>query len=118
MKYFYKLDENNVVTDITIAEDNFVSAGWIAADLNTKIAVGNTFDEGFFYPPSPYASWIKDGSGDWKPPIAIPSYNEETHFAYWNETNQEWIIVSKESEYHWQLRELDKMGWLDPHDLT
>jgi hypothetical protein len=46
--------------------------------------VGGTFDSGYFYPPQPYPSWVKD-EGVWAAPTPKP---EGDYF--WNEDDQEW----------------------------
>jgi hypothetical protein len=48
--------------------------------------IGGTFDSGYFYPPQPYPSWVKD-EGVWLP--LIPRPESEGNWQ-WNEDEQEW----------------------------
>jgi hypothetical protein len=46
--------------------------------------VGGTFDSGYFYPPQPYPSWVKD-EGVWAAPTPKPEGDY-----IWNEDQQIW----------------------------
>jgi len=52
--------------------------------------VGGTFDSGYFYPPQPYPSWVKD-EGVWAAPVSMP---DDGGRYQWDETNQEWVELS------------------------
>ena len=51
--------------------------------------IGGTFDSGYFYPPQPYPSWVKD-EGVW----AAPTPKPEEGLWIWNEENQEWQEIN------------------------
>jgi hypothetical protein len=51
--------------------------------------IGGTFDSGYFYPPQPYPSWVKD-KGVW----AAPTPKPEEGLWIWNEENQEWQEIN------------------------
>lgn len=60
-------------------------------------------DHNIFTQPKPYASWTLDTTtGVWNPPVARPEPQEDAanksnirHFS-WNETNQQWDIISED----------------------
>jgi hypothetical protein len=58
-------------------------------DLNPAY-IGGTFDSGYFYPPQPYPSWVKD-EGVWAAPVSMP---DDGGRYQWDETNQEWVALS------------------------
>jgi hypothetical protein len=49
-----------------------------------------TIDSGYFYPPQPYPSWVKD-EGVWAAPVSMP---DDGGRYQWDETNQEWVELS------------------------
>jgi hypothetical protein len=53
-------------------------------DLNPAY-IGGTFDSGYFYPPQPYPSWVKD-EGVWVAPIPKPDGDY-----VWDEPTQSWV---------------------------
>ena len=48
--------------------------------------IGGDYVEGYFYPPQPFASWIRS-EGEWLPPTPRP--DSEGNWQ-WNEELQEW----------------------------
>jgi hypothetical protein len=95
MSNYARLDENNVVINVECAEPEWVAEQpdpsiFVAyTDLNPAY-IGGTFDSGFFYPPQPYPSWVKD-EGVWAAPVSMP---DDGGRYQWDETNQEWVELS------------------------
>ena len=94
MSHFAKLNANNVVTNVIIAEQDFIDTQegtWIQTSMNTRggihrlggtplrknyAGVDYTYDtaKDAFYEPKPYASWtLDDDTCLWEPPIDKPS---------------------------------------------
>ena len=98
MSHFAKIDTDNVVTTVIVAEQDFIDSGtvgdsflWIQTSYNHNFrkqfaGVGHTYDKvnDVFISPKPFPSWTLDSSFDWQPPTAMPdddkkySWNEET----------------------------------------
>lgn len=88
MKNLAQLNENNVVINIILANDDFPSDGFVQYTDANPAFIGGDFIDGYFYPPQPFGSWLRD-LGNWIPPIPYLS----GVFSYtWDETNQEWDI--------------------------
>jgi hypothetical protein len=51
--------------------------------------IGGDFVDGVFYPPQPFASWIRQ-DGEWIPPVTKP---EDDNRYVWNEHEQKWEQV-------------------------
>jgi hypothetical protein len=52
--------------------------------------VGGTFDSGYFYPPQPYPSWVKD-EGVWAAPVSMP---DDGGRYQWSEELGDWVALS------------------------
>jgi len=99
MSHFAKIDKDNIVTEVIVAEQDFINSGavgdsfsWIQTSYNNNFrkhyaGVGYTYDatRDAFIPPKPYPSWTLDeASCQWTAPTAYPtddkmySWNEET----------------------------------------
>ena len=74
-------------------------------------SIGGTYDEedDIFYPRQPYPSWVKDKTiPDWVAPVTKPNLTSEqlaqntagthAHCYNWDETNQQWNLISIELE--------------------
>ena len=106
------------VTNVIVAEEEFfntfvdTSAGkWIKTSYNTiggvhlkdgtplrknYASVGYTYDEtrDAFIPPKPYPSYIlNEDTCHWEAPVAYPTDGQEYK---WNETIQNWELITKE----------------------
>lgn len=88
--------ENNIVTNVIIC-DSFELARELTGvsevlDANLeKIGMRFFRENGVWYPPSPYPSWILDKSKkEWEPPIPYP-VDDKTYV--WNEVTQVWDEV-------------------------
>jgi hypothetical protein len=116
MSHFAKIDENNIVVEVIVAEQDFIDSGavgdpskWIQTSYNTihnthpenRPLRKNFAAEGFYYdkdldafiPPKPYDSWVFDKEKcDWHPPIPAPS-SPIPHF--WDENKKEWACIRK-----------------------
>ena len=87
MSHFAKLDSNNIVTEVIVAEKDFINSGvvgdeflWVQTSYNENFrgkyaTTGDTWDKvnERFISPQPYASWTLDASDDWQPPVAYPA---------------------------------------------
>jgi hypothetical protein len=112
MAHFAKIDENNRVTQVIVAEEDVINTGlfgdpvlWIQTSYNTyggmHVQGGTPLRKNFagigysynptndcFVPPQPYASWILDtNSCLWQAPVTMPDDGKMYH---WNEATQAW----------------------------
>ena len=107
MTYFAKIDGNNTVTSVIVAEQDFIDCGavgdaskWIETSKNAyggvglrknAACVGGTYNESIdgFVPQKEYVSWIlNETTGLWDSPISHPGGRYE-----WNEDTQNWVEV-------------------------
>lgn len=109
MAHFAQLDENNVVMQVIVADESFISkqpGRWVQTSYNTfsgehKLggtplrknfaAVGYTYDESkdAFIPIKPYDSWVlNENTCTWVPPKSTPS---DGGVYYWDEETTTWI---------------------------
>ena len=87
MAHFAKLDSNNIVTEVIVAEQDFINSGvvgdsflWVQTSYNGNFrknyaGIGMTYDKtrDAFIPPQPYASWtLVEDTCQWNPPITHP----------------------------------------------
>jgi len=96
MSHFAKIDSDNIVTQVIVAEQDFINSGlvgdsflWVQTSYNNNFrkqfaGVGYTYDKvnDVFIKPQPYASWALDASFDWQPPTAMP---DDDKMYNWNE---------------------------------
>jgi hypothetical protein len=112
MSHFAKIDQNNRVTQVIVAEQDVINTGlfgdpalWIQTSYNTHggvhaqggtplrknfAGIGYTYDRtnDCFTPPQPYASWTLDTQTClWQPPVPMPT---DGKMYRWNETTQAW----------------------------
>jgi hypothetical protein len=101
MSHFAKIDSNNIVTEVIVAEQDFINSGlvgdsflWVQTSYNDNFrkqyaGVGFTYDKTneVFIAPKPFASWTLDSSFDWQPPTAMP--DDGAHYN-WNESTKAW----------------------------
>lgn len=104
MSHFAKV-ENNIVTDVIVAEQDFINSGavgdsflWVQTSYNNSFRkqyapVGGTYDRinEVFVQPKPYPSWILDASHDWQPPTAYP---DDGKVYDWNEDTTNWTEIT------------------------
>ena len=111
MSHYAKV-ENGIVTQVIVAESDFISTGalgdpaaWIQTSYNTHAnqhpegrplhknyaGIGYTWDGTGFAAPQPYASWsLNQDSYTWEAPVAMPT---EGGPYSWNEETQSWDEV-------------------------
>lgn len=106
MAHFAKIDNNNIVTKVIVAEKDFINSGlvgdeflWIQTSYSGSFrknfaGVGSTYDKtrDAFIPPKPYASWTLDETTcQWKPPSDMPD-NGKTYD--WDEDTTSWKEIT------------------------
>lgn len=101
MSHFAKIDNTNTVTQVIVAEQDFINSGkvgdsflWVQTSYNGNFrkhyaGVGYTYNKvnDVFILPKPYASWSLDASFDWQPPTAMPDDDKNYN---WNEDTTSW----------------------------
>jgi hypothetical protein len=101
MSHFAKIDKDNIVTKVIVAEQDFINSGkvgdsflWIQTSYSNSFrkqfaGIGDTYDKvnDVFISPQPYGSWTLDASFDWQPPTAMP---DDGKVYDWNEDTQAW----------------------------
>jgi hypothetical protein len=105
MSHFAKINSNNIVTEVIVAEQDFINSGavgdsflWVQTSYNhnfrKKMACkGDTYDKinNVFVAPKPYPSWTLDSNHDWQPPTAMPSDGKDY---YWHEDTTSWKEIT------------------------
>ena len=104
MAHFAKLN-NNIVTEVIVAEKNFINSGlvgdeflWVQTSYNGNFrknyaGVGFTYDKSkdAFIPPKPYASWtLVEDTCQWTAPVAYPTDGKGYE---WDEATTNWTEV-------------------------
>ena len=105
MAHFAKLDKNNIVENVIVAEQDFINSGqvgdsflWVQTSYNGNFrknyaGVGYTYDKtrDAFIPPKPYPSWVLDEATClWNAPTPMPT-DGKVHS--WNEERLTWDEV-------------------------
>lgn len=120
MAHFAKLDKNNIVTAVSVINNDVCqingveseAAGvaflkqlygadtvWKQTSYNGKIrknyaGVGYTYDQQIdaFIPPKPYQSWVlNESTCQWDAPIAMPADGKKYR---WDEAKKSWVEVT------------------------
>lgn len=120
MSHFAKV-ENGVVTQVIVAEQDFINSGalgepslWVQTSYNTSggqhllggtplrknfAGIGFTYDatRDAFIPPKPFASWtLNENTCQWDAPVAMPEDNKSYT---WDETSLSWVeLVAIEAQ--------------------
>ena len=104
MSHFAKIDSNNIVTEVIVAEQDFINSGvvgdsflWIQTSYNGNFrknyaGIGFTYDKerDAFIPLQPYPSWIlNEDTCIWECPVAHPN---DGNIYNWNEETQAWDL--------------------------
>ena len=104
MSHFAKI-ENNIVTEVIVAEQDFINSGavgdsflWVQTSYNNNFrknfaGIGYTYDKtrDAFIPPQPYASWtLNEDTCLWEAPVECPN---DGNIYNWNEETQAWDEV-------------------------
>ena len=87
MKTYALLDENNLVLNISIADENWDATGWVEVPENNPAFIGGDYYLGFFYPEQPFKSWTRS-HGKWLPPFEKP---KDGKAYYWDEEISNWV---------------------------
>lgn len=121
MAHFARLDQNNVVTMVTVvSNDDIVDENgnevealgiavceavvgpgpWVQTSYNGNTrryfaSIGYIYnaDADIFIEPKPFPSWTLNADYDWEPPVAIPTEGGPVE---WNEETQTWDTVPTE----------------------
>ena len=107
MAHFAKLDSTKTVTQVIVAEQDFINSGqvgdsflWVQTSYNGNFrknyaGVGYTYDttRDAFIPSKPYSSWTLDeDTCQWAAPVAYPTDGKDYT---WNEDTTNWIEVTE-----------------------
>ena len=104
MGYFANINENNVVTTVIVADQEFINtiaqdnpASWIETSIDGSFrkqyaGIGYTYDAeaDVFITPQPYPSWVLDSNYDWIAPIPYPNDGKQY---IWDEATLSWVEV-------------------------
>ena len=106
MAHFAKINSSNVVTEVIVAEKDFINSGivgdeflWVQTSYNGNFrknyaGVGGTYDKtrDAFIAQKPYASWTLDESScQWQAPTVYPDDGKKYT---WNEETTNWVEVT------------------------
>ena len=106
MSHFAKINSDNIVTEVIVAEQDFINSGaigdsflWIQTSYNNNFrknfaGVGYIYDKAkdAFIAPKPYASWtLNDTTCLWSAPTAMP---DDGKMYTWNEDTTNWVEVT------------------------
>ena len=101
MSHFAKINENNIVTEVIVAEKNFINSGkvgdeflWVQTSYNNNFrkqfaGIGYTYDKvkNIFIAPQLYPSWTLDSNDDWQAPVDEPDDGKKYK---WDEATTNW----------------------------
>lgn len=113
MSHFAQIDENSIVTNVIVAEQDFIDSGavgdpskWIQTSFNTQggihilggtplrknyAGIGFTYDSvrDAFIPPKQYDSWVlNEDSGTYEAPVQMP---DDGKMYEWDEATTSWV---------------------------
>jgi len=119
MAHYAQIDANNIVTQVIVAEQDFIDSGavgdpatWIQTSYNTfggihrlggtplrknYAGIGYTYDAArdAFIAPRPFASWVLDETScQWQAPVPMPSdagTGDPPKFYRWDESQVNWV---------------------------
>ena len=101
MSHFAKIDNNNTVTEVIVAEQDFINSGavgdsflWVQTSYNNNFrkqfaGIDHTYDKvnEVFVSPKPFPSWVLDASHDWQAPVTRPDDGKNYT---WDEATTNW----------------------------
>ena len=105
MSHFAKIDSNNIVTEVIVAEKDFINSGlvgdeflWVQTSYNNNFrknhaAVGFTYDKDrdAFIPPQLWSSWtLNETTCQWEPPVPYPT---DDLMYEWDEDTTSWVEI-------------------------
>ena len=87
MSHFAKIDKNNIVTEVIVAEQDFINTGkvgdsflWIQTSYNGNFRgkfaeIGSKYDKAndIFISKQPYPSWTLNDDNEWRAPTEKPN---------------------------------------------
>ena len=103
MAHFAKIDSNNIVTEVIVAEQDFINSGavgdsflWVQTSYNNSFrknfaSISGTYDKtrDAFIPPKPYTSWVLvEDTCQWKAPSDYP---DDGKIYEWDEATTNWV---------------------------
>ena len=108
MAHFAKLDNNNIVENVIVAEKDFINSGavgdeflWIQTSYNGNFrgkcaGIGDTWDKvnEVFISPQPFPSWTLDTDFTWQPPTLYPT--DDLMYS-WDEDTTSWVEITGET---------------------
>ena len=107
MSHFAKIDSNNIVENVIVAEKDFINSGvvgdeflWVQTSYNNNFrgkyaANGDTWDKvnEVFISPQPYPWWTLDTAFTWNAPVAYPTDGLKY---VWDEDTTSWVETTEE----------------------
>jgi hypothetical protein len=105
MAHFAKIDNNNLVTEVLVAEQDFINSGavgdsflWVQTSYNSNFrknfaGKGYTYDKtrDAFIAPQPYPSWtLVEATCKWTAPVSYPDDGKNYR---WNEDTTNWTEI-------------------------
>jgi len=108
MSHFAKIDSNNIVENVIVAEKDFINSGlvgdeflWVQTSYNNNFrknhaAVGFTYDKDrdAFIPPQLWSSWtLNETTCQWEPPVPYPT---DDLMYEWDEDTTSWVETTEE----------------------
>ena len=104
MSHFAKIDSNNIVENVIVAEKDFINSGvvgdeflWVQTSYNGNFrnkfaSIGDTWDNvnEVFIPHQPFPSWTLDVDFTWQPPTPRPT--DDLMYS-WDEETLAWVEV-------------------------
>jgi len=105
MSHFAKINNSNKVTEVIVAEQDFINSGvvgdaflWVQTSYNGNFrggyaTIGSTWDEvnKVFVAAKPYPSWVLNETFHWEAPVARP--DDDKMYA-WDEETTSWVEVN------------------------
>lgn len=107
MSHFAKLDNNNIVQEVIVADQQFINTGvvgdvfrWVQTSYNGNFrknfaGIGYKYDRirDAFIPPQPYLSWVlNEETCRWEAPIPYPV---DGQLYSWDESTKSWVLSIK-----------------------
>lgn len=99
MAYYAKINEENIVIDLIVADKDHIDSG-INGNPNMfkqveedSVGMGWHYvpEKNIFYEPQPFNSWTLNEIYEWQPPVAYPDDGE---YYSWNEETLSWVAMS------------------------
>ena len=107
MSHFAKLDNNNIVQEVIVADQQFINSGvvgdvfrWVQTSYNGNFrknfaGIGYKYDRirDAFIPPQPYLSWVlNEETCRWESPVLYPN---DGQLYSWDESTKSWVLSNK-----------------------